>query len=193
MVFRAVTRGSLVDLLFHMLIPLMLLLIAGLDRRKALMLAPVAIIPDLDVLLVAHRVYLHTIFIPTAAVIICLLLYELKRGELLNFSPPTQEMFLATTYYCSHILLDLFTGVVAIFWPITSLGYGLNVGITVNQYSVIPTIQPYLAVRVKQIPVPNLVTNVAAATPGSIMTAILFVMIMLLTWYKKGRKKQGGL
>jgi len=193
MVSRAVTRGSLVDLLFHMLIPLMLLLVAGVDRRKALMLAPVAIIPDLDVLFVAHRVYLHTIFIPTAAVIICLFLYELKRRGPLNFSPPTQEMFLATTYYCSHLLLDLFAGLIAIFWPITNLGYGLNAGIIVNQQSIVPTIQPYLAVRVKQIPVPNPVTNVAAATPQSIITAILFLVIMLMTWYKGRHKKQGGL
>ena len=51
------------DLLFHILIPLMLVLIAGVDRKKALMLAPIAIIPDLDILFSAHRVYLHTIFI----------------------------------------------------------------------------------------------------------------------------------
>ena len=193
MVFRAVTRGSLVDLLFHMLIPLMLLLIAGVNRRKALMLAPVAIIPDLDVLFVAHRVYLHTIFIPTAAVIICLFLHELKRRELLNFSLPTQEMFLATTYYCSHLLLDFFAGPVAIFWPTTNLGYGINVGIIVDQQSIVPAIQPYLSVWVKQIPVPNLVTNVEAATPESIITAILLLVVLLLTWYKKGHEKQGDL
>ena len=42
------------DLLFLMVVPVMLGLTAGLDRRRALMLAPMAIIPDLDLLLVPH-------------------------------------------------------------------------------------------------------------------------------------------
>jgi len=64
------------DLLFHMVILVMLGLTAGVDRRRALMLAPTAIIPDLDVLLVAHRVYLHTVFIPVTIAILGLFLFN---------------------------------------------------------------------------------------------------------------------
>lgn len=119
----------------------MLALIAGVDRKKAFMLAHIAIISDLDVLLTAHRVYLHTVFIPVAFVL-SLFLYNLKQRGLSNLSIPRGEKFLATLYYGSHILLDLFPGPVAILWPLTNIGYGLNVGITVSQQSTIPIIQP---------------------------------------------------
>lgn len=168
------------DLLFHMIIPTMLSLIAGADRKKALMLAPIAIIPDLDVLLTAHRVYLHTVFIPVAAVL-SLFLYNLKQRGLSNFFIPRGPPFLATLYYSSHILLDLFSGPVAILWPLTSVGYWLNVGITVSQKSAIPIMQPYIAVVTRQIQVPNVVTNVEAATPESVVTAILLLAVILLT------------
>lgn len=165
------------DLLFHMLIPTMLALIAGLDRKKALMLAPIAIIPDLDMLLNAHRVYLHTILIPLAISIP--LLYYRKKGN-----QHGQILLPASLYYLSHLLLDFFNGPVALFWPLTNIGYGLKTGITVNQKSLIPTTQPYIEVVAKQIKIPNFVTNVAAATSESIITAILLA-VMLATQYKK--------
>lgn len=176
------------DLLFHMVIPVMLGLTAGLDRRRALMLAPIAIIPDLDVLLVAHRVYLHTVFIPATMAILCLFLFNLKQRTLIHLPLPTWEILLASLYYLSHLLLDLCPGPVAVFWPLTSVGYGLDIGVTVNQQSVIPTLQPYMRVVTEQIQIPNVVTNVAAATPESIVTAILLLAVMLLTQHKKGNQ-----
>lgn len=174
------------DLLFHMVIPVMLGLTAGLDRRRALMLAPIAIIPDLDLLLVAHRVYLHIIFIPVTIAVLFLFLSDLKQRALIHLPLPRREILLASLYYLSHLLLDLCPGPVAVFWPLTGVGYGLNIGITVNQQSVIPTLQPYIRVVTRQIQIPNVVTNVAAATPESIVTAVLLLAVMLLTQRKKG-------
>lgn len=168
------------DLLFHMLIPLMLLLVAGVDRKKALMLAPIAIIPDLDVLFSAHRVYLHTIFIPIAILLIPFL-YNLTQKKHPSISISRGKPFLATLYYSSHLILDFFGGPVALFWPLTNLGYGLNIGVTVNQQSVIPTIQLHMSLVIEQIVVPNVVTNAAAATTGSIAVAALFFAVILLT------------
>ncbi len=176
------------DLLFHMVIPVMLALIAGVDRKRALMLAPIAVIPDLDVLLVAHRVYLHTVFIPITMAILCLFLSSLKHRAFLRLALPRREILFASFYYLSHLLLDLCPGPVAVFWPLTSVGYGLNIGIIVNQQSVIPTVEPYIRVVTKQIQIPNVVTNVAAATPESIVTAILLLAVMFLTQHKKGNQ-----
>jgi len=176
------------DLLFHMVIPVMLALIAGVDRRRALMLAPIAIIPDLDVLLVAHRVYLHTVFIPVTIVILCLFLFNLKQRALIHLPLPRREILFASLYYLSHLLFDLYPGPVAVFWPLTSVGYRLNIGVIVNQQSVIPTVQPYIRVITKQIQIPNVVTNVAAATMESTVTAILFLTVMFLTRHKKGHQ-----
>lgn len=160
------------DLLFHMLIPVMLAWVAGIDRKRAFMLAPIAIIPDLDILLAAHRVYLHTLFIPMTLAATSLI-YKLKEGNLHDLA------FLASLYYLSHLFLDFFPGPVAILWPLTNVGYGLNVGVTVSQKSVIPAIQPHLSVTVKEIQVPNIVTDAAAITPQSLATALLFAAIIL--------------
>lgn len=172
------------DLLFHILIPLMLVLIAGVDRKKALMLAPIAIIPDLDILFSAHRVYLHTIFIPIALLLIPFL-YNLTQKKHSNLSIPRGKTFLAILYYSSHLILDFFGGPLAIFWPLTTLGYGLNIGVTVNQQSVIPAIQPHITLVTEQILVPNVVINAAAVTTESIAIATLLVAVILLTPYIK--------
>jgi len=169
-----------VDLLFHMLIPTMLALIAELDRKKAFMLAPIAIIPDLDIFFSAHRVYLHTILIPLAISIP--LLYYLKKGN-----QRSQILLPTSLYYLSHLLLDFFSGPVAVFWPLTYMGYGLKTSVIVNQQSLIPTTQPHIEVVAKQIQIPNVVTNVAAATSESIITAVLLLAIMFMTHYKGKR------
>jgi membrane-bound metal-dependent hydrolase YbcI (DUF457 family) len=166
------------DLLFHMLIPVMLAWISGVDRKKALMLAPVAIIPDLDVLFAAHRVYLHTLFIPIAIAAVSFL-YKFKRQN-------HQKLFLLVSlYYLSHLLLDFFPGPVAILWPLTNIGYGLDVGVTVSQRSNIPVIEPHLAVTVEQISVPNLITEATALTPHSVVVAIFLLTVMIVTQREK--------
>lgn len=166
------------DLLFHILIAVMLAWILGVDRKKALMLAPVAIIPDLDVLFAAHRVYLHTLFIPITIAAISFL-YKFKREKHHEF------LLLASFYYLSHLFLDFFSGPVAIFWPLTNVGYGLDVGVTVSQRSIIPVIEPHVAVTVKQIPVPNMVTDAAAVTSQSVAVAILLLAVMVLIYREK--------
>jgi len=161
-----------------MLIPVMLAWIAGVDRRKALMLAPIAIIPDLDILLTAHRVYLHTLFIPMAIAAVSYL-YKLKR----RFHHGL--IFLASLFYLSHLLLDFFPGPVAILWPFTNVGYGLNVSLTVSQKSAVPTVQLRLAVTTEQIQIPNIVTNAEAVTPQSVVTAILLLAAIIMIQHKK--------
>jgi hypothetical protein len=166
------------DLLFHMLIPVMLAWIVGVNQRKALMLAPIAIIPDLDVLLSAHRVYLHTLFIPIAIAVVSYL-YKLKRGFHQDL------IFLASLFYLSHLLLDFFPGPVAILWPLTNVGYGLNVSLTVSQKNAIPTVKALLAVTAKKIQIPNVVTNAEVVTPQSVVTAILLLAAIVMVQHKK--------
>ena len=79
------------------------------------------------------------------------------------------------------LILDFFGGPIAIFWPLTNLGYGLNIGVTVNQQSVIPAIQPHITLVTEQILVPNVVTNASAVTTESIAIALLLLAVILLT------------
>jgi len=156
----------------------MLAWIAGVDRRKAFMLAPIAIIPDLDVLLTAHRVYLHTLFIPIAIAAVSYL-YKFKKGSHHDL------IFLASLFYLSHLLLDFFPGPVAILWPLTNVGYGLDVGLAVSQQSTIPSMQLRLAVTAEQIQIPNMVTNAEVVTPQSVVTAILLLVTIIMVQRKR--------
>lgn len=159
-----------------MLIPVMLAIMAGVEKRKALVLAPIAIIPDLDTLLGAHRVYLHTLFIPLAIPLISLFLNSRRKNS------HHHTMILASFYYLSHLLLDLLPGPVAFLWPVTQSGYILEVGVTVNQESVFPAIQPELSLHAQQIPLPNLITEGMIATPQGIMTGILFFAVLAISY-----------
>ena len=167
------------DSLFHVLIPVMLALVANVDRKRALMLAPIALIPDLDVLLMAHRIYLHTIFVPLAIALVPFFLRSLGRREHRNL------FLLASFYYLSALVLDSFPGPVAILWPLTNVGYGLWVWVGFSQQSVIPMIRPYAMINVKEMQVPNVVTDAAVVTPQSIATALLFVSIILISELRK--------
>ena len=39
-------RGKVMDLVFHMSLPMLLAILAGVDRRKAILLMPFAVLPD---------------------------------------------------------------------------------------------------------------------------------------------------
>jgi len=162
----------------------MLALIADVDRKKSFMLAPIALIPDMDTLLMAHRIYLYTIFIPLAIIaLIPFFLNTFGRKE------HNYLFWLASFYYLSHIILDFFPGPVAILWPLTDVGYGVWVGVRVNQQSVIPTLWPYFAVIVEQTKVSNGVMDVSVVTSQSIAAVILFLAILSLKPVKKRLQK----
>jgi membrane-bound metal-dependent hydrolase YbcI (DUF457 family) len=110
-----------------MLIPAMAAIIAGVSAKKALLLAPIAIIPDLDAAFNAHRLYPHTIFIPVLMAAFALA-YAQKRG----WKPYGEIIFLAAMFYLSHLMLDFFGGPVGILWPLTNMGYGVIVGLNVT-------------------------------------------------------------
>lgn len=160
------------DLLFHMLFPVMFAMIAGVDRKRAVMLAPLAIIPDLDVFFMAHRVYLHA-FTPLLAIATPLLLYGWRVNQ-----KHFQTAVLATLYLFSHLLLDFFSGCVALFWPLTNMGYGLSVYITATQHSIFPTFQLVIQLRQEIISTPNVLMDAALITPESTVLLVLFLLVL---------------
>lgn len=159
------------DTLFHLLFPAIVFIIAGVDRKKALMLAPVALIPDLDIFFSAHRLYLHSI-LPLLAIVAPLFLLSWKKRKYL---PATA---LTAGYLFSHLVLDFFAGYLAFFWPITNMGYGLMISFTASQHSIVPTIQFAVHLRRELIPFPNIITDAALISPAS--TMLLFMLLVLL-------------
>jgi membrane-bound metal-dependent hydrolase YbcI (DUF457 family) len=161
------------DIIFHMLIPAMLAIIAGLGKKKALLLAPVAVVPDLDAAFSAHRMYLHSIFIPVFIAVVAYVFARRKSWKLQG-----QMVFFASLFYLSHLFLDFFGGAVGLLWPITNWGYGLSVSLQVTQQGIIPLALVDVHFISQQIPIPNAIVDVLAASPQSVAVALLFFFVL---------------
>ena len=100
------------DPIMHILLPLLILLALRIDAKKAVLFAPLAILPDFDAFLGAHRMVFHS-FIPVVVLPIALILYsKYKRPEWML------SALLVQFYLASHVVLDL--GGVSFLWPITT-------------------------------------------------------------------------
>jgi len=112
------------DPLMHLVLPLLFLLAVKVDARKALLLAPLAVLPDLDALFGLHRALGHS-FIPILVVPMTVLAYShLKRPEWVPAA------MIAQFYLASHVVLDL--GGVAFLWPIVEDQFYLNLAVTLD-------------------------------------------------------------
>ncbi|HLB71956.1 MAG: hypothetical protein OIN88_03025 [Candidatus Methanoperedens sp.] len=93
----------------HLIVPLLALLITGKkeDYKYILLLLPLAILPDLDTFVTQHRALLHNIFIP---------LILLASGWIIR---EKRTLFvIAAIYTGSHVILDMFSGGVVLFYPL---------------------------------------------------------------------------
>jgi len=95
----------------HLIVPLLALLIVSReeDKKYILLLLPLAVVPDLDTFVTQHRALLHNMFIPLLLVIFGWILKE-KRTIFI----------IAAAYFASHVVLDMFSGGVALFYPLYS-------------------------------------------------------------------------
>jgi membrane-bound metal-dependent hydrolase YbcI (DUF457 family) len=96
--------------------------------RRALLLAFVGLLPDVDALLLVHRWVTHSIPVALLALAPLLALtYAYRRGYV-------GVAVLAVLLYTLHIVMDVFTGLTPALWPLTP---ALAVNIEVNgAYSV---------------------------------------------------------
>jgi len=100
------------DPVLHILLPLLLLLAVKIDPKKALLLAPLAVLPDFDALFGLHRALFHS-FIPLVVLPLGFVLYsKWYRPEWMLGS------MIALFYLLSHLVLDL--GGVAFLYPFTT-------------------------------------------------------------------------
>ena len=114
----------MVEPLLHLAIPLALFRISGLDRRTAILGGLVALMPDLDVLLMVHRSMTHSAFLLALVAVPAYLAAQ-------RFGRERLVAVLAAAW-ASHIFLDLFTGYTPILWPILGWDLWLNWGLTVK-------------------------------------------------------------
>jgi membrane-bound metal-dependent hydrolase YbcI (DUF457 family) len=101
---------------------------ALIEPRRALLLAFVGLLPDVDALLLVHRWVTHSIPVALLASAPLLALTYTYRREYFGV------VVLAVLLYTTHVVMDVFTGLTPIMWP---LAPALAVNIEVNgAYSV---------------------------------------------------------
>lgn len=112
------------DPLMHLLLPLLFLLALRVDTRRAVLLAPLAILPDLDALFGLHRALGHS-FIPILVLPMAVLAYSrFMRPERMPVAVLTQF------YLASHVVLDL--GGVAFLWPFVEDQFYIDLAVTLS-------------------------------------------------------------
>jgi hypothetical protein len=98
------------------------------EPRRALLLALVGLLPDVDALLLVHRWVTHSIPVALlASAPLLVLTYAYRRGYF-------GVVVLAVLLYTLHIVMDLLTGLTPIMWPLAP-ALALNIGVN-GVYSV---------------------------------------------------------
>lgn len=93
--------------LVHFTVPFVALTLVGVSPKKAIPLALLALLPDLDALLLVHRSVSHSLVVMAAVMVpLMLVAYRLRTWALAFFS------------LASHSFLDLFSGATPILWPL---------------------------------------------------------------------------
>jgi hypothetical protein len=102
------------------------LTLLGVNLRKALPLAFLALIPDLDAFFMVHRSLSHSaLILALASLPFFAAAYKIK-GEALK------TCFLGLASVLSHVVLDVFSGYTPIFWPLYNKALWVETGLAVH-------------------------------------------------------------
>lgn len=108
----------------HIVVPgLMALAFLPVARGKAAYLAPMVWVPDLDIFVpgLSHRSILHSIWVPLGFLVALRWMWTnsgVQRFWDYALTPGgPQTLLLMAYYWTSHLILDIFTGGVLLFWP----------------------------------------------------------------------------
>jgi len=161
------------DVFLHFLFPYALLTLIGLKAEKAIPLALLGIIPDLDVLFYIHRSPSHSAVVIFATYLIPFILIWFYRRKYARY---VVLGFLTTV---SHPIFDMMGGYTPILWPLHDQSIMISTQLLV---SVNPVIHLKSTFEIKQIPTvfhrleswQALVFN----GPGGIMAIILSIYVV---------------
>ncbi len=110
---------------FHIALPVLIVLALGVPVDVALVLAPLSLLFDLDLFFGPHRrfhslVVLGVMIVPTAVLVKVVF-------------PNILPYFMVGLFYAgTHLLLDIFEGEVALFYPLSPKGYGLRLKMRID-------------------------------------------------------------
>src|ERR1041385_8421677 len=126
----------------HLVIPgLVALAFFAIPKRTSLMWSWVAWVPDLDYLIQSeHRAITHSLFVPMAFFAAVVVLWRRRDPEARFWEFATRPgapvvLSLASYYWASHLLLDVFAGGVVLLWPLVNYNVYMDFEILLNTKS----------------------------------------------------------
>ena len=156
---------------FHIALSVLIVLALGVPVDLAVALAPLSLLFDLDLFLGPHR-RLHSLVILGAVTVPAAILLKTLFPDLLF-------PFIVGVFYAgTHLLLDIFEGEIALFYPLSPKGYGLRLKIRIENT---PVRIGSIHLGVKTIPRIEEKNGSYTLLSGQGAVAILFVAIVVLS------------
>lgn len=170
----------------HIFIPLVILLLFSknlkLYSREVIALSFFAVLPDTDTLFFVlklsstslHRVLFHNAFILVIP-LLCFILIKSRR-----------EVFgIICFYLTSHLILDLFTGGIFLFYPVYDKVFFAHVELLFNHGGFIPTLEYGLSNKIM-----NIGMGEPAISSENIAVVVLLIISVLLSFNGFKRKTE---
>jgi membrane-bound metal-dependent hydrolase YbcI (DUF457 family) len=174
----------LVEPLLHFVLPLVAFVLLGVSYRRSIVLAAFGLLPDFDVLFHIHRSFSHSVIIVLVlAVPIIVWAWVARRRTVLVLAAA------ATFAVISHLLLDLFTGLTPLLWPIYDgcLAVGVSSSIHVGSS---PMFTYTLGLEIESVCVTHFETLDApiVTSGGFVVSAFLLGVLALRGLAARGRR-----
>ncbi len=178
------------DTFAHIVIPLLVLLALRVDTRKALIILPLAVLPDVDIFLRAHRLLFHNVFV---LVLLPLLIGYYVYTYHRKYFP---FAWIGIFYLIAHMILDFSEGM-ALLYPLTTDFYTIQANMVFGFWNGIP--YPSFRFIFNIIPAETTVAIGDKLSPGEAVTryesvsnvssGLLFtIMVAGLMYFDKGKR-----
>ena len=115
----------------HYLFTIIVLLLLGYSTKRSFLYGFIGFLPDIDFFFNIHRAIFHSVFIPLILVVLAIYMGKKYRHFLLLFS----------MIYALHIIMDLPFGPTAIFYPLSSQFFIINLSSGVHMETLMPTFE----------------------------------------------------
>ncbi len=164
------------DAIFHVMVPLLFLLLVGTNKKRVLALLPLGILPDLGRFFYIRKGLHSFFFVFLVLMVIYLLNHATRKGREMK-----SVIAIAAFYLFSHLLLDL-GAYMALFYPFSDTTYALQARI------VLVDLFPRLVLGVSSGGLGELEQGIGGilSEPG---LGILLMVVMVVAYFKIKRKE----
>lgn len=153
--------------LIHLIIPLAILLILFKKDKYVLWLSPFAIFPDMD-FGEWHRSLLHNIFVAFALSFLMWII--LKRQD--------KVFYIVFIYIMSHIILDVFSGGVAMFYPLVTGTLYINAVIGIDFQKHISYVFDYGITKSIAVPSADVVIKIVNGLDSAVIFLVTIIYLI---------------